>query len=250
MGTKTIIVLAKSYKHGAWCIAGKELNKTASGGYTPTNIWIRPVINSVDTHGAIPDTICNTDTGVIDVLDVVTIEFMEHQPEPGQPENWLISESTPWRKETRIAASNVAHLVDSPEGLWLDPDCNVNEVTVAYERSGLIDQSLYVIQPSNLEIHLSYEHDDYEGVYKKKITASFNYNGYEYSEISITDPKIRRIFSRQYPAEGEPAVVKKLNHGDEYWLCMSLTPRFGMKHSHYKLIAAIIDKSGYIQEAY
>jgi hypothetical protein len=97
---------------------------------------------------------------------------------------------------------------------------------------------------------LGQEYNEYESAYKKVIKASFDYNGITYEGLSITDPKFRRMLSRQYPAEGSEPNTICLRQGDKYYLCISLGPRFGHYNEHYKFIATIFDYDGYIQGTY
>ncbi len=100
-------------------------------------------------------------------------------------------------------------------------------------------------------ITLSNEFNDYEQRYKKKIVASFSYLGVNYENISVTCPSTRRILTNQYPNEGQEAVTMPLKKGgDDYVLCMSLSPRFGSDEHHYKLVATVFDFDGYLQREY
>ena len=248
---KTIVVLAKSYKCGGWCIAGKEVKKLANGKYNPTNTWIRPVSNNKENHGALTDSDCKLiNGGIIDVLDLVEIPFESSLPEAGQPENWLVTPDMPWNRETKIDAMFLERLLDKPDDLWVDPTCKDDEVSIQFEEAGLLRSSLYLIQPTDLKIHLSYLFDAYANKEKKEARASFRYNSKVYTGISITDPKIRKMLKNKFPVELNTTVELTLNHGDDYWLCISLGPRFGLRNSHFKLIASIIDKTGYIQRTY
>ena len=245
---KTLVILANSNKPGGRCVAGKEATRTGNGDWNLTQNWIRPVSDDEQHHGSVAVNFYQIDGQDIYLMDLVTVGLSEPAPEPGQPENWLIDASVPWISHGQFEASVCAQLVDSPEDVWLDQAHGISsaEVSLQYEQQGMIADSLKVIQPHNLQFHLTNDYQEYKGLYKTKLAASFQYNGQDYSGLSVTDPVIKRILGRQYPQQGAAEIVMPLNNGDAYWLCVSLGPRFGGQNKHYKLVAGVIDQSGYL----
>ena len=248
MTKKTIVVLANSYKPGGRCIAGKEITRADNNQWNLTHTWIRPVSEDLANHGSVSEALYKIGGQDICLMDIVTVGLIGHSPAPGQPENWLIDASVPWFSYGQFDSSVCARLLDSPQDVWLDQLDGITtaEVSLQYEQQGMIADSLKVIQPQNFQLHLANNYNEYEGRYKTKLTASFQYNGHEYSGLSVTDPVIKRILGRQYPQEGASEIVMPLNNGDAYWLCVSLSPRFGRQKKHYKLVAGVIDQSGYL----
>lgn len=250
MNEKTIVVLAKSYKPGGWCIAGKEVTKIENNQVTLGH-WIRPVSNNDLNHNAITSDICRySDGSEVKVLDIVTIPISSHSPVVGQPENYTVDDSKIWKKISILSAKSISSLVDSCEDIWLEDGGETDKVSSIYEMAVGISQSLYLIKPTELLVTLSNQYNDYTEEFKKKITSSFNYNNQYYENISITDPAIRKALSRQYPNDGEKNIIMALKNGDNYTLCMSLSPQFGDAMKHYKLVATIFDFDGYLQKNY
>lgn len=67
---KEIIILAKSSKHGEYCIAGVD---------SKSGEWIRPVSDNITNEGSIPlQDITYEDGTQIQILDQVKIEFLSH----------------------------------------------------------------------------------------------------------------------------------------------------------------------------
>ena len=243
----TFVVLAKSYKPGGRCIAGKiatlQENNTLNIGS-----WVRPVPNDGSGHGSLSEEMYRYEDGTeVRVLDVVEVNKVSEAVVPGQPENFVFDESKHWRKITSLRPDSITNISDSVESIWLEQGQETNIVTAAYDQSGGISQSLCLIKPLSLYVTLSNDYNDYEGRFKKKIIASFDYNGVRYEGLSVTCPSTRRIFTNQYPDEGREAVTLPLRKGDDYLLCVSLSPRFGGAQHHYKLVATIFDHDGYLQ---
>lgn len=214
--------------------------------------WVRPVANDDTGHGALQEQIYEyEDATEVRILDIVEIPIIKHFPIDGQPENYVIDESKKWKKISSLSPKSIQNISDSVESIWNDPKApSSNIVTAHYDQQGLIKQSLCLVKPSNFLIKLSNDFDDYKKTYKRKIVASFDYNGVHYDNISVTCPSVRKVLNNQYPHEGGNEVIKSLRNGDNYMLCMSLSPRFGDAEHHYKLVATVFDFDGYLQRKY
>jgi len=250
MYTKQFVILAKSYKEGGWCIAGREVQLNESKTtYSINDAWIRPVSDDLSHHGAISNDHCRYEDGKLPaVYDIVEVDFIGVQQEPGQPENELIA-NTFWRKLESIEPNGINSFEGNVIDVW-NQEVGQDYVNEAYELGGLIENSLMLIKPENFEITLSQIFNDFEGQYKRNIRASFSYKGIEYSNISITDPATRKMLKNQYPHEGGEPITTKLRAGDNCFLCMSLGPRYTEYNRHYKLVATVFDFDGYIQGTY
>ena len=238
------MILANSFKHGGRCIAGKAATRRSDEEWDVSDEWIRPVTKDASLHGAIPLEICS-DRGsreLLKVMDLVEIDLLQHVPEPGQPENWTFSKRMPWRKVAYFRESHSIHLLDRPSNIWFDPaSTNTSLVTQDYRRAGKVRQSLLLIQPSNLRLHLSNELKPWEENCKRKMHASFYYNGTQYSGITVTDPFMSSRYSACFPDPGDAPKILTLPRGDSYNLCISLAPPLPENnHSQSKLVAAVI----------
>lgn len=245
-----IVVLAKSYKPGGRCIAGRLVEYTEAKT-VKVGEWVRPVANDVTGHGALTERMYSYEDGTeVKVLDIVEVPVIRHFPVDGQPENYVVDESQKWKKIGALRASSIPNIVENAPDLWKDPNADSHIVTAIYDKRGLISQSLYLIKPSNLLITLSNEFNDYEQCFKKKMVASFSYLDVNYDHISVTCPSAKRILTNQYPNQGHEPITMSLKKGDEYILCLSLSPRFGNESHHYKLVATVFDFDGYLQREY
>ena len=245
-----MVILAKSYKQGGWCIAGRQvrLNQERTE-YDQTSHWIRPVSNNPQTHGALSDADCAYEDGSTPkVYDVVELDFVERSASPGQPENELIA-NRPWRKIGEIQKQDVSLFLNEPECIW-NEQIGTDYVTAQYVANRNVRNSLNLIRPQNFLLQLSNYYNEFDGRYKREIRASFDYNGVHYEHISVTDPAIRLMLTNQFPAEGQEVVEMSLRAGDNLYLCMSLGPAFTAQRKHYKLVATIFDFDGYIQRTY
>jgi hypothetical protein len=245
-----MVVLAKSYKPGGRCIAGKLVEYTDDKKVKIGN-WVRPVANDDTGKGALTEEMYSYEDGEeTKILDIVEVPVIKGFPIDGQPENYAIDEANKWKKIGSLSAASIPRISESVESIWNDPQASSNIVTASYDQQGFISQSLCLIKPTNLLITLSNDYNEFEHVHKKKISASFDYLGVSYENISITCPSTRRILTNQYPDAGQASKDMPLRKGDNYVLCMSLSPRFGGENNHYKLVATIFDYDGYLQREY
>lgn len=251
MYTKQMVILAKSVKHGGWCIAGREiLLDTQQNQFEITGGWIRPVSDDLSTHGALTDEHCRYLNGATPrVYDIVEVDFLGTQTESGQPENMLIA-GTPWRKLSKIDPRGIGGFNETPSSIW--NECvGVDYVTESYVANGNVASSLVIIKPSQFIIELSNNFNTFKNRWIKGLRASFEYAGVQYNNITITDPAMKKMYSRQFPTEGEGPIHKTLLAGDDCYLCLSLGPAFPENHNrHHKLVATVLGFDGYMQERY
>lgn len=251
MANILVLILAKSYKPGGRCIAGKKVEYNTATNTVIVGNWVRPVSNDGTGHGTLTrEMYTYSDNTEVNILDIVEIPILRSSPIAGQPENFIIDQSVTWKKVTTFSPTHVQKLVDQTNSIWLEDGVSTDIVTSSYDENGLITQSLYLIKPTNLMLTLSLDYNDYEGKYKRKIVAQFDYDGVRYENLSVTCPSTRRVLTNQYPEEGGGPVTMPLRKGDDYNLCISLSPRFGEQNHHYKLIATVFDFDGYLQRTY
>lgn len=245
-----MVILAKSYKPGGRCIAGRLVERLENNKVT-IGAWVRPVPNDGTGHGALTDEMYTFEDGTeAKVLDIVEIPVTTHFPIDGQPENYVVDNRKKWKKINSLKADSIPKIVEIVPSVWNDPQAPTNIVTAAFDQQGLISQSLCLIKPSNLKITLSNDFNAHKQSFKRKIVASFIYSEVLYENISVTCPSTRKILTNKYPNEGQDPITLSLNKGDDYVLCVSLSPRFGNDENHYKLIATIFDFDGYLQRTY
>jgi hypothetical protein len=245
-----MVVLAKSYKPGGRCIAGRLVEYTSDKNVTIGG-WVRPVANDGTGKGALTDEMYSYEDGAeARILDIVEVPVIRSFPIDGQPENFAIDEAKKWKKIGSLSAGSIPIISEDVDSIWNDPQASSSIVTANYDQQGLVSQSLCLIKPINLLITLSNDYNEFKCAYKKKISASFDYLGVSYEDISITCPSTKWILTNQYPEEGQASKNIPLRKGDNYVLCMSLSPRFGGENHHYKLVATIFDYDGYLQREY
>ncbi len=250
MDNLLMVILAKSYKPGGRCIAGKLVEYTQTN-HVKVGTWVRPVPNDGTGHSSLNTEMYEySDGSEVKILDIVEIPIISHNPVAGQPENYVIDESKKWKKVSHLNATSIQNIIDNTNDIWLENGVPSNIVSAEYDKMGLINQSLYLIKPTNLLITLSNNYNDYEDHFKRAIQAQFDYQGNRYDNLSITCPATRRALTNQYPPEGGPPVIMPLRKGDNYFICVSLSPRFGHQENHYKLAVTFFDFDGYLQRTY
>lgn len=203
MTSKTIVVLANSFKHKQHCVAGKCI---------VTKEWVRPVADVNGSALSHEQAKCENPSGKFNVKpkQKVIIGLDTPAPLPNQPENHIVDNSV-WQWKSSIRDDELNHYLDAPENLWGTED------RVAYPLiecgNILIHQSLYLVHVDNLSL--------YKNRYGKK-RASFNYNGLDY-DLAVTDPEFENLVS----SGQEPSGI----------LCISLGEVFN--GDCYKLVATI-----------
>lgn len=241
---KEILVLAKSWKQGGFCVAGLEVRTRADGSKSLTRNWIRPVCASANSEytGALPKVWCDS----FGILDCIDLKLDRHVPAETQPENWLLR-SAPVKGVYSLSDVLLLGNIAANDALWTDAETLRDDQIGAAAVTGIAKRSLVLIQPRELKFRLLLR-ETQTGV-KRKILVSFMHNGHRYRDISITDPAIGKIYSRQFPQRPGETVVTTLNHGDNYFLTLSLSPRF-IDGYHYMVGATVIDHTGYLNRNY
>ena len=221
---KRIVCLANSRKTSGRCIAGKEFVDGCYGG------WIRPVskrcteeISEYERQfedGSLPQ-----------ILDIITVPLIDHQPHAHQQENYLINDNAHWEKNGSLTWKDLADAVDAVSGeLWKNGDSSSNgENDRILERdANILESSLLFIQPNTLTIGVEYSYG------KRKVRATFSLNNHTYT-LAVTDPRFEEIFLKKENGQ------YKIN-ASEVYMCISLGEPFG--GYCYKLVASIIRKPG------
>lgn len=208
--TKTIVVLAKSIKHGKYCIAGKDIESKE---------WLRPVSDKNGAELSYEQSKCINNQWKLEgnppynskILQKLEIKLLQHVPLMNQPENYLVSEDI-WQHKYNIEKSEIKNYLDEPDTLWGEGD-RVN-YSLIQSNYIFIKQSLYLVKVDNLSLFINED---------KKRRVSFRYRGILY-DFSVTDPCFDSI------KEGN-------SQGLDGILCISLGENFN--GFCYKIVATV-----------
>lgn len=242
---KEMLVLAKSWKNGGYCVGGIELTRGNDGCKYLSDNWLRPVTSTRDGkhQGDLPKPVCEH----FSVFDIIEIDVEPASCTPGQPENWLLKDQRIRKLSRLFRMDGIYWLVQQAGKVWFDVSTmRDDQVSCNTVLSACAQRSLMVIQPQDLFLTLEVEPNSY-GL-RKRVYASFSYEGRAYQRIPLTDPAIAKVFCNQFPAQPGVQYQKQLRNQDRYWLTLSLSPEF--RGNHYILVAAVLDHSGYLNRRY
>lgn len=215
---KEFVLLTKSKKFGAYCIAGIDLL---------TNEWIRIV---TPNGGAIEkkDT-CYENGEEAQILDIIEVECSGRDRVPFQPENYVIKSKSKWVKKGKASVQ----LLRQKAG-----DDEENKDKVFYNTSHLISaDSINKVEQSRLyslmiiKIHNPYlilNKDNGGSIPKGKL--SFYYKGERYNYFRITDTD----YLESCPNQDYMGTMSGY-----YYVVVSLGEKFPHDNCHYKLVAKI-----------
>lgn len=210
--TKTIVILAKSIKHGRHCVAGKDINSKE---------WIRVVSDAKGSELSEQQSKCTNDNWEKEgknpynsgVLKKVEIIFSTHSPLIHQPENHVVLTNHVWQQKYKIEPHEIQNYLDNPKTLWGDNNDRVNYSLIS-NQAVVIQQSLYLIKVDDLHLYRTVE---------DKRRASFFYLNQKY-DLSVTDINF-------------DSLLETGNANSQNILCISLGENFN--GNCYKIIAAI-----------
>lgn len=223
MPKKTIICLAKSFKNGAYCVAGIEVIGSALGG------WIRPVSNRVGgSINTSESTYSNGDHCAL--LDIVEIDFVKHSPENYQSENWLITSNSQWRKVGTATALEIMPAMHDGHGpLWPYTGHTKGGMHDRIEvvDLGRLTSSLKLVRPAKCTVSVAA--DPFKNN-KLNVRASFEWGG-QSNNLMVTHPDKARYY--QGLGVGVYEVIGPT-------LTISVGEVFKPQNAAFKLVAAII----------
>lgn len=159
------------------------------------------------------------------LLDIVAVPCLSHQPLPHQHENHLFDPGFYWEREGALAWSAIANWLDSPASLW-----GVGQSSYAFLNNRVAEgyrggTSLYLIPVDSLRVIVGPKPSDYP---KRIVRAEFTYRGSIY-RMHITDPVIERHYLGS--DDGQYTIHSAV-------ICVSLGDPF--QGFFYKLIAAVL----------
>jgi hypothetical protein len=218
--TKTIVCFANSRKTSGRCVAGKEWINGAPGD------WLRPV-SSRGSHEVSEEERRFENGRDPQLLEIINIPLLNHQPLPHQHENHVLDPGFYWECQSKLPWSQISSWMDNPASLW-----GVGHSSYAFLNNRIPDgyedgTSLYLISLGRLSVIVGGKSMEYP---KRIVRGEFAYLGNTY-RMAITDP----ILERHYLSgnDGQYTI-------DDAIICVSLgDPYLGY---FYKLIAAILTK--------
>ncbi len=197
---KTIVCFANSRRPGGRCVAGKELIGEEFGE------WVRPIGNGQTEIISEEDRRYEDGTDPA-ILDVIRIHMSQPNPTFHQTENHLIDDSFYWERVDTATWQDALNAVDEIDGpLWQNGDSTWHGQNdkVAENLAHQNPNSLLLIRPDNIQIHVAKEDRGTYGPPRRKVRTSFNLNGIDY-KLSLTDPKVERPYllmpDNTYPIE-------------------------------------------------
>ena len=111
MTLKRIVLLAKSWRPGGMCVAGREIVNRRIGG------WVRPV--DLSNGDAINPSIVNHEhADELQLLDVVDLDLGDHVPCDHQQENWSIRGNRRLRRVRAFNRDELDAICDADKDMW------------------------------------------------------------------------------------------------------------------------------------
>lgn len=186
---KNIVILANSRRHGAHCIAGKDISNGE---------WVRP-ITSFGKGRSDPDAFSDDDllkiTGDASgpkLLDCVKMGFGLTCGTNCQPENCYI-DGGKWEKYSQFSRDHLSNLIDAGENCFLgNDDPHDDRIPVSVVKTTPLKNSLNFVKLSRLNNRVTLNHTKKsDGTYKHKM--SFTYDSKPY-RISVTDSYYEKVY--------------------------------------------------------
>lgn len=219
---KEIILMAKSWKGGGYCVAGID---------TTTGDWIRIISDdAVRQHAVTEEDMKYEDETSPQILDRVSIECIAHTPNDYQPENYTMDNSFYWVKTGQADIGEIIdlHPTDFHGMLFYNNDNKVTPGEIQAINS-CNRYSLALIRPLNTKINVK----RWDNSERPKIRACFTYVGRSYRYITVTDPTF--VVKYQAMADGDYSL-------DNVYFVVSLADPFPGDGKHWKLVATVLEE--------
>jgi hypothetical protein len=214
---KRLILLTKSRKKGGYCTAGID---------TENGKWIRIVSDGKDCNGdeMLDEHLRYDNGGMAQILDIIEVECIEHNPNYYQPENYVFDSSTKMHKigSTTIDKVLEVHPFENKDTIFYDTSYSIPGDFI--KKIAPNDKySLILIKVTNPQVDVkTWENGS------KSVTLNFSYNFKSYKYFRITD-------GLESGYKGKPDDIYTLP-GD-YAFVISLGELWDNKH--YKLVSKI-----------
>lgn len=176
-----LICLAKSWKNGHYCIAGKEIKQNGRIGS-----WIRPVHRIFDSVPA--------DVFPYEVGDIVSLDLDGKQNDSWQPENHLLSLNPNIQIEDHVSQEDIIKYIDSPTEIWgigEQSSQGMNDRVPEHRLCELDHTLLFIFLKRAAIWNKQSNWDD-----SCKLRFYFKLGGEKYL-FAITDPKISAKYTNQ-----------------------------------------------------
>jgi len=221
-----LLCLANSDKHGNRCIAGLDLD---------TGNWIRPVSDS-DDGGLSPHQYLTRDCHDPRPLETIEFTLIESDPEPHQPENWIIGDNSPRFCDDNIddrKAQFLLNNIHSKPHLFGDKKSKIEYSNI---KESQINSSLELIRPESPQFKIR-DRDN-------QPRATFELRGASY-DLPITDPIWKDKIQSEDVLSGMDLVHEPASAYTEANKRPLFTISLGSPYEGtcYKLVAAIIPVS-------
>ncbi|HAU5603651.1 TPA: hypothetical protein JD320_002843 [Citrobacter koseri] len=180
-----LLCLAKSWKNGGFCIAGKNAQ----------NQWVRTVTANLGNNAIFHN------GNNINPLDFFQATTLNHAPQGHQTENYIIDENVIFTANGHCTVNELGNYVDTPLSLWetgTSGHYGLNDKIIIGQIA--VNNSLYLIKPDDtviVQMQNEYGTD--------KLRIRFNYNFDEYL-LTTTDMGIQNYFRDEN---------NRLNDGEE-----------------------------------
>lgn len=188
---KMFVCLAKSWKHGNYCIAGKEVVRT-NDRYIVKN-WFRPVLDG--ENSAVPLHDVRFEIGYLVSCDVECALKSGHQTE-----NYILSKKPNWKIVGKLSDSVVKSLADNPAQLWsngFNSSLGLND-KVPEHLFEECKNSLHMIRLDCADV-ICVKKESYQKEYTQRRLV-FVYNSSHYN-LPITDPCLSSMYANLSPGE-------------------------------------------------
>lgn len=217
-----IVILAKSRKHSAHCIAGVDCN---------SNKLVRVITDNEYNHYAISADDIEDDKGkVAEVYDNIIIKTIENKIKVAhQPENIMLDTRYYVTNKGQYKREDLRKIIDKLSNKYEYIFFNSNKCISQSEFEEISENERHSLEIVNAE-YLIIRVKDIE---KKRLKASIKYNGVWYNSLSITDGD----FERRYYEEVVNSPFEYITLNNPYVL-LSLGENFN--GNYYKLIACIL----------
>lgn len=218
---KEIVILARSRKHSAYCIAGIDCD---------SKNLVRIITNNENNHYAVKREELEDDEGNVAMLydNIVIVVGEDKINIPHQPENVMLDTNYYISNKGRYRKDHLRELIDLLSNKYDYIFYNSNRFLSQNEINQIKEEerrSLEIINPQYLIIRV-------KDNIKKTLTGSVKYNGIWYNNLSITDKE----FESDYYDEINDNKQIRI---DNPYILISLGEEFN--GNYYKLIACILD---------
>lgn len=171
--------MTESSKFSGKCVAGIDVK---------SGKWVRLVSDDEETHGAIANSdLYYQDGGKCQVLDIVDVPIIEECGDDIQPENVLLDTSKYIRYVGMASLEDVLEIHPAE----IRNDILGNKYSyISEQRVDSVGYSLALVEVQDLEI---VQVENPNGRPKTKV--NFTYQGYSYTQMSVTDPRFYSVTS-------------------------------------------------------